>query len=118
MERLLSYQWPGNVRELQNALQRAVVLERGEKVSMTSLPEAVTGGLPSASLSLDELEGESLADMIKRVKSRYEKVLIQEALDKAGGNKTKAAQLLKISRVNLHQKINEYEIEAVPHESE
>jgi len=118
MERLLSYPWPGNVRELQNALQRAVVLERGEKVSMTSLPEAVTGGLPSASLSLDELEGESLADMIKRVKARYEKVLIQEALDKAGGNKTKAAQLLKISRVNLHQKINKYEIEPVPHESE
>ena len=72
----------------------------------------------STSLSLEELEGESLAGALKRVKTRYEKVLIQEALDRADGNKTKAAQLLKISRVNLHQKINEYDIEPVPQGSE
>ena len=111
MERLLSYSWPGNVRELQNVLQRAVVLERSDLISLASLPDTITGGLPSTSLSLAELEGESLADALKSVKARYEKVLIQEALDKTEGNKTRASKLLKISRVNLHQKINEYNIE-------
>lgn len=111
MERLLSYSWPGNVRELQNVLQRAVVLERSDLISLASLPDTIAGELPSPSLNLAELEGESLADALKKVKARYEKVLIQEALDKAKGNKTRASKLLKISRVNLHQKINEYHIE-------
>ena len=113
MEHLLAYSWPGNVRELQNVLQRAVVLERGDMVSVTSLPETMASPIPSTRLSLKELEGRSLTDALKRVKAHYERALIQEALEAAGGNKTRAAQLLKISRVNLHQKINEYDIEQV-----
>jgi len=113
MERLLAYSWPGNVRELQNVLQRAVVLERGDMISMTSLPETIASPIHSTRLRLEELEGRSLSDALKRVKAHYERALIEEALEAAGGNKTRAAQLLKISRVNLHQKINEYDIEQV-----
>ena len=110
MARFLEYPWPGNVRELQNVLQRAVVLERSDIITFSAVPEMI-GGTPSTStLSLDELAGQSLPDALKQVRSRFERVLIEEALERSGGNKSEAARLLRISRVNLHQKINEYAI--------
>ncbi|MFC1500587.1 sigma-54-dependent transcriptional regulator [Candidatus Zixiibacteriota bacterium] len=111
MARLLEYSWPGNVRELQNVLQRVVVLERNDSVTFSSVPEMIGGSPSTATLSLDELAGQSLSDALKQVRSRFERVLIEEALERSGGNKSEAARILKISRVNLHQKINEYEIE-------
>ncbi len=111
MARFLEYPWPGNVRELQNALQRAVVLERNDTITFSSVPEMIGGTPSTATLSLDELAGQSLPDALKQVRSRFERVLIEEALERSGGNKSEAARMLKISRVNLHQKINEYEIE-------
>ncbi len=111
MARFLEYPWPGNVRELQNALQRAVVLERSDIITFAAVPPEMIGGTPSTStLSLDELAGQSLPDALKQVRSRFERVLIEEALERSGGNKSEAARLLRISRVNLHQKINEYAI--------
>lgn len=111
MARFLEYPWPGNVRELQNALQRAVVLERNDTITFSSVPEMIGGTPSTATLSLDELAGQSLPDALKQVRSRFERVLIEEALERSGGNKSEAARMLKISRVSLHQKINEYEIE-------
>ncbi len=112
MERFLAYDWPGNVRELQNVLQRAVVLERGELIGPEALPESfrqAAGG--TERIGLDLLNGESLTQALKRLTGRYERVLIRDALKRSGGNKTQAAKLLKISRVNLHQKINQLELE-------
>ena len=111
MARFLEYSWPGNVRELQNALQRAVVLERNDTITFSSIPEMIGGTPSTATLSLDQLAGQSLPDALKQVRSRFERVLIEEALERSGGNKSEAARMLKISRVSLHQKINEYEIE-------
>jgi two-component system response regulator AtoC len=113
MERFLAYGWPGNVRELQNVLQRAVVLERGEIIGPAAIPESFRGpAAQTAGINLDLLQEESLSQAIKRVVGRYERALIKEALERAGGNKTRAAKLLKISRVNLHQKINQYGLDA------
>jgi two-component system response regulator AtoC len=112
MERFLAYGWPGNVRELQNVLQRAVVLERGEIIGSAAIPESFRGpAAQTGGISLDLLQEESLSQAIKRVVGRYERALIQEALERSGGNKTRAAKLLKISRVNLHQKVNLYGLE-------
>ena len=109
MEHFLAYGWPGNVRELQNVLQRAVVLERGEIIGSAAIPESFRGpAAQTGGISLDLLQEESLSQALKRVVGRYERTLIQEALERSGGNKTRAAKLLKISRVNLHQKINLY----------
>ena len=111
MERLLAYPWPGNVRELQNILQRAVVLEREAQIGLASMPEEIRGSAPMAPPSLDLLNGEGLAKALRRLKEHYERDLISQALERSGGNKTRAAQLLKISRVNLHQKVNDYDLE-------
>jgi two-component system response regulator AtoC len=111
MERFLGYHWPGNVRELQNVLQRAVVLERGELIGLEAMPESFRQAAGPESVGIDLLDGESLTLALKRLTGRYERALIRDALKKSGGNKTQAAKLLKISRVNLHQKINQLELE-------
>jgi transcriptional regulator with GAF, ATPase, and Fis domain len=90
---LLSYSWPGNVRELENAMERAVVLGSSDEIAADDLPEAVLEGGGAG-----ELPG-SYHATIKQTKKR----LIQDALDKAGGNFTEAARLLGVHPNYLHR---------------
>ncbi len=94
-ELLLAYSWPGNVRELKNALERAVLLANSV-VTPQQLPlelkDQPTVASQPADLSLEALE----------------KRHIEKVLEQAGGNKTKAAQLLQISRSTLWQKLKTY----------
>jgi len=90
---LLSYSWPGNVRELENAIERAVVLGSTDLITPDDLPEAVLEGGGAG-----ELPG-SYHATIKHTKKR----LIQDALDKAGGNFTEAARLLGVHPNYLHR---------------
>ncbi len=98
MNLLTSYDWPGNVRELRNVIERMVVLARGDRLTVRDMPSPVRdtlprrGGTSMAELSLEEAE----------------KQLIVQALDTHGGNRTKAAEQLGISRRTLHRKLNEY----------
>jgi DNA-binding NtrC family response regulator len=98
VDQLASYAWPGNVRELRNTLERMIVMARGNRLTVRDLPagirEQATGSTASAGggLSLEQTE----------------KQLIQRALKVHGGNRTKAASDLGISRRTLHRKLNEY----------
>jgi two-component system response regulator AtoC len=107
MEVLLQYSWPGNIRELENVLERAMVLTEGPKVTVGDLPESVRRPSPDGpgpGLDTDDLS-------VKRHGARLEKHLIQLALDRTGGNKTQAAELLELSPRALRYKIQEYGIE-------
>jgi Nif-specific regulatory protein len=90
---LLNYPWPGNVRELENAIERAVVLGSSDVIAPDDLPEAVLEGVESG-----ELPG-SYHAAIRQTKKR----LIQDALDKTGGNFTEAARLLGVHPNYLHR---------------
>jgi two-component system, NtrC family, response regulator AtoC len=104
MEILLSYSWPGNIRELENVIERALVLTDGKSISVEDLPEAVRRPAPEGSaLGVD---GDDLS--VKRHGARLERHLIQLALDRTGGNKTQAAELLELSPRALRYKIQEY----------
>ena len=106
MEVLLGYSWPGNIRELENVLERALVLTEGPTISMEDLPEAVRRPAPEGpTLGID---GDDLS--VKRHGARLERHLIQLALDRTGGNKTQAADLLELSPRALRYKIQEYGI--------
>jgi two-component system response regulator AtoC len=110
MEALEGYAWPGNVRELENTIERAAVLCEGESVDLASLPERVQAGrgaTPGPMLIGGE-DGEDLS--IKRAARRTEEVLIRRALERTGGNRTRAAELLEISQRALLYKIKEYGI--------
>jgi transcriptional regulator with PAS, ATPase and Fis domain len=96
---LETYHWPGNVRELRNVIERAILLEEANQlhagsiqfVSSRKAPEPVTFGPVSEQARIQP----GLADLSLR---NSERILIIQALEKAGGNKTKAAVLLGISR--------------------
>jgi two-component system response regulator AtoC len=107
MEVLLAYAWPGNIRELENVLERALVLSEGPVVALEDLPESVRRPAPdSVGLPAD---ADDLS--VKRHGARMEKHLIQLALDRTGGNRTQAAELLELSPRALRYKIQEYGIE-------
>jgi DNA-binding NtrC family response regulator len=97
-EMLSSYKWPGNIRELRNLVERMVVLARGSQIDIKDIPaqvREVAGGTEvriDADLTVDEME----------------KRMIMQALEKTGGNRTKAAEKLGISRRTLHRKLNQY----------
>lgn len=104
MEVLLAYAWPGNIRELENVLERALVLTDGTNIEVDDLPEAVRRPAPDTpGISVD---GDDLS--VKKHGARLERHLIQVALDRTGGNKTQAADLLELSPRALRYKIQEY----------
>ena len=107
MEVLLTYPWPGNIRELENVLERALVLTEGPLISLSDLPESVRRPAPESS----SLGGDTDDLSVKRHGARLEKHLIQLALDRTGGNKTQAAELLELSPRALRYKIQEYGVE-------
>jgi DNA-binding NtrC family response regulator len=102
LERLLSYPWPGNVREMRNVLERALILGRGRpELSVEHLPGEFRarpgiGDRRHTPLSLDELERQH----------------IERTLRHHGGNRTRAAAELGISRATLINKIKRYAISA------
>ena len=107
MSVFLRYPWPGNIRELENVLERALVLTEGPLITVDDLPEAVRRPppeTPGIQADMDDLS-------VKRHGARLEKHLIQLALDRTGGNKTQAAELLELSPRALRYKIQEYGIE-------
>jgi len=104
---LLDYGWPGNIRELGNVLERALVLTDGPHITVDDLPEVVRRPAPEGSTV--SVDGTDLS--VKRQGARLEKHLIQLALDRTGGNKTQAAELLDLSPRALRYKVQEYGIE-------
>ena len=98
MDLLSAYPWPGNVRELRNVIERMVVLGSGEKLTVRDLP-------PSFRLAAGRAESAARPGSALRDAERQ---LIEEALRKNKGSRTKAAQDLGISRRTLHRKINEF----------
>jgi two-component system, NtrC family, response regulator AtoC len=108
MEVLMRYSWPGNVRELRAALEGAVVLCRGDKISVPDLPESIRS--PEAYRSgADEGAASRPAETVKEL----EKQLIVRALKEAEGNRTLAAQRIGMSRRTLHRKLHEYHLESL-----
>jgi two-component system response regulator HydG len=103
MDLLMRYDWPGNIRELENCLERAVIIARGEIISPADLPQAIqdlSKGKEVQDLNLPS--GISLQEV--------EKALILQTLQDAGGNRTRASEILGINRRTLQNKLKEYGI--------
>ncbi|HEX6852495.1 MAG TPA: sigma-54 dependent transcriptional regulator, partial [Candidatus Polarisedimenticolaceae bacterium] len=116
MSCLVRYDWPGNVRELKNVIERVMILENREEIDVTDLPEEIVQGWEGgddeaaegavgAALSASGLfvlpeEGVSLRDL--------QREFVRQALERTGGNQTRAARLLRISRDALRYKMKTY----------
>jgi DNA-binding NtrC family response regulator len=110
MKLMMSYSWPGNIRELKNAIERAMILADKDRIDVPHLPiriaDPCTASMPRASgTALVRLpsEGAGLEDI--------EKNLLEQALQHAHGNKTRASRLLKISRDTLRYKVKKHHLE-------
>src|SRR3954467_5794039 len=104
-QRLFSHSWPGNVRELQNVIERAVLLAKGNKIEPVDLPFD-NGSLPEGATTSAEWDvppNMTLEDI--------EKLVIEKTLQRTGGNKQAAANLLGIYRPRLYSKIRKYKID-------
>ncbi|GAB4303719.1 MAG: sigma-54 dependent transcriptional regulator [Desulfuromonadia bacterium] len=102
VEALEQYRWPGNVRELENVVERMVALAEGSHLSLADLPPGMQGEKsgPTGWVGI----GEGGIDL-PRVMEEMEWRLIQEALERAAGVKSRAAELLGINRTTLVQKL-------------
>jgi two-component system response regulator AtoC len=107
MRLLLDYPWPGNVRELENTIERAMVLTEGTRITAADLPPHIT--TPIAVMDGRELSEDELS--VKKHSEVLERRLIRLALQRTGGNKTRAAELLELSSRALLYKIREYGLE-------
>ncbi|KAB2663009.1 MAG: sigma-54-dependent Fis family transcriptional regulator [Verrucomicrobia bacterium] len=104
---LLAHSWPGNVRELRNVIERAVILEPGNEIQAHSLPDfevesrlrSGPGNPPAGSLAGSPM---SLADAL----TRYERELIQTALQQSGGNLGRTAAQLDLTRHALRYRMS------------
>jgi len=103
MESLVEYEWPGNVRELQNAIQRYVAVGRLEIPTSSTAAPATLGSGPAVQPGVDGKEG-----TLKSEIERLERVSLKEALERHGGNRSKTAQALGISRKTLFRKLKRY----------
>jgi len=96
MDRLNAYSWPGNVRELENVVERAVILCEGENIG----PEDLS--IPSDFPEMGKSSQPSLQE--------WEKEYILRVLNEAGGNQSRASQILEIDRKTLYLKLKKYGI--------
>ena len=118
MDRLLRHLWPGNVRELMNAVERGVVLSRGEYLDETELsllpPDRVKGSAPATERPPASAGGgppfaaETPPSASDASLETVERETIMKTLDTARGNKSEAARRLGITRRTLHQKLRKY----------
>jgi DNA-binding NtrC family response regulator len=98
---LCNYRWPGNIRELRNFCENIVVLKRGSEVTKYDLDAKYR--------SEDEPVNDKVtAPLASLSKTDNEKKLLRDALVKAGGNRTRAAELMGISRRTLHRKLAQW----------
>jgi DNA-binding NtrC family response regulator len=114
--------WPGNVRELANSLQKALIFSRGCPIGMDQIFHATAGEGPNRDADNDApaeairqwlrraLVSEGTENVFDTYMELFASLLISEALSLAGGNRSRAAKLLGLSRPTLLSKIEKYRL--------
>ncbi len=100
--KLVNYAWPGNVRELVNAMERAVALAEYDEVTVADLPEKIQAFKPSDILVAGHDPSELVS--LEEVEKRY----ILRVVEAVGGNRSRAADILKVDRKTLYTKLKSY----------
>ena len=104
MRALMAYHWPGNVRQLENAMERAVALSGGRReIDSGDLPAELQVTSPATATPSVEFPEEGLD--LPAYLAAIERDLIRRSLDRTGGNRNRAAELLRIKRTTLVEKL-------------
>jgi PAS domain S-box-containing protein len=104
---LMSHDWPGNVRELRNAIERAMILEEGARITAANLPISISHA--SARQTQAAPPAPAISDESMSLEEN-ERALLARALEKTNHNQTQAARLLKITRDTLRYKMKKFNL--------
>jgi nitrogen regulation protein NR(I) len=116
LQLLMGYAWPGNIRELENLMERSVLFADGPLIQASALPDSLrerTAQPPVPIAAVGPLgaiaapSGASMKEIVRQAQAELEKELIARALEETGGNVTRAAKRLQISRKSLQVKMKE-----------
>jgi DNA-binding NtrC family response regulator len=119
---LRGYSWPGNIRELGNTIQKALIFNRGAPITPEDINQAISSQAPDRGAAFETgeeairqwireaLTAERDPNIFEVCMDRFAGILISEALNVTGGNRSQAAKLLGLSRPTLHAKIEKYNI--------
>jgi len=103
LKAMSEFPWPGNVRQLENVVERAVALSRGrDEITLEDLPREIQEAVATP-MPLVRVGGEGVS--LDAIMAEYEEKMLLQALDNAGWVKTRAAELLKIKRTTLIEKM-------------
>lgn len=108
---LLDYHWPGNVRELKNTVKKAVLTADSKHIVAANLSLSITTSRKRLDFQRDLEKGISLREITKKATREIERDVIKQTLEKAAGNKSKAAKILKIDRMTLYSKLKEFRLQ-------
>ncbi len=101
MRALIDHSWPGNIRELEHAIERGLLLARGEAITLADLPPELTPAAHDATASANE-------GRYRRARDAWERKFLEDVLREAGGSVGKAAELAGIHRSTLYEKLARY----------
>lgn len=110
---LLEYPWPGNVRELENLVEYLTVISNNQIITQNDLPAEFSTQGVTEEKSLCSFAGMNYREAKEKVISEFTQEFIRENLIIAGGNVTRAAEIIGIERANLHRLIRKYGIDLI-----
>ena len=116
------YSWPGNVRELSNVIQKSLIFNRGAPISPDDITQAISDKTKRKEDD-EEAFDQAIQQHVRRkltdktddisfdgIMDHFASILISEALNLTGGNRSRTAKLLGLSRPTLHSKIEKYKL--------
>ncbi len=112
MNCLRRFHWPGNVRELENVIERLLILTDSDEIRPEHLPEHILRPKGDDTITVPEIPEDGL--YLKKVVEEFENRLIIQALQRCKGKKNKAAELLKLNRTTLIEKLKKRKIQYQP----
>jgi two-component system, NtrC family, response regulator AtoC len=119
---LLGYAWPGNIRELENLMERSVLFADGPTIEAHALPDTLRERGPQPPVPIAAVgplgaiaapSGASMKEIVRQAQAELERELITRALEETGGNVTRAAKRLQISRKSLQVKMKDLGLRGV-----
>ena len=112
MERVRRYNWPGNVRELRNALERALVMSKGEEIAAADLPEEVRDNASGVGVQRDGEQNSFLGESdFREAKRKFEIAYLKRKLEEHRWNVSRAAAEIGLHRQSLQEKLRELGIQ-------
>jgi len=110
LDLLINYDWPGNIREMENLLERLVLMARGQTIAMADVPGEIKQAVYEQSLLPPEKKPSQFKEFIRSHTEEAERQMLARCLEECGGNVTRAAQQLGLSRKGLQLKMIKYNL--------